>query len=99
MGKLIDKIRGLFENAIYGLAMIIMMVGGLFTLVISIRIVNEVLGPVAAFLSLIIFPVVLAVAPIYALAVWGNWFPITVVYGLWIVIMILFGIAKVVGRE
>jgi hypothetical protein len=99
VGKIIEKTRGIFENAIYAVAFIIMAVGGLFTLVISLRIINEAFGPIVSLLGFFIFPVVIAVAPIYAAAAWGDWFPIIVVYGLWIIIMVLFGIAKAVSRE
>jgi len=73
---------------------ILMFGGGIISLIICIGIVREVFGPAVSFLSLIIFPVLLTVAPWYALVAWGNWFPLVVVYGMGITVTILFHISS-----
>lgn len=73
---------------------ILMFGGGIICLIICVGIVREVFGPAVSFLSLIIFPVLLAVAPWYALFAWGNWFPLVLTYGLGITITILFYISN-----
>lgn len=74
--------------------------GGIICLIICVGIVREVFGPAVSFLSLIIFPVLLAVAPWYALVAWGNWFPLVLTYGLGITITILFYISNwLTGKE
>ena len=100
MGRFIEKIRSGTGGIFYLIGTLTMLAGGLVSLVICVGIVKEVFGPVVAFLSLVIFPVLIAVAPVYALVSWGNWFPVAVVYGIWIVVMALFGIARLIsGKE
>ncbi|MBC8302794.1 MAG: hypothetical protein H8E55_44455 [Pelagibacterales bacterium] len=60
---------------------IIWLIAGLVGLSLCFDIVYIVLGPVWAFLSLLIFPVLLGIAPWYALFAWGDWLPLLVVYG------------------
>ena len=45
-------------------------------------IVYIALGPVWAYLSLLFFPVLLGIAPLYAGLAWGNWTPLLFIYGV-----------------
>lgn len=60
---------------------LIYIVCGLWGLFISFQIVASVFGEGIAFLSLVVAPALLAVAPLYALFSYGDWFPLAVVYG------------------
>ena len=74
--------------------------GGFYSLFICWSIVREALGPVVASLSLIIFPLVLFISPIYALIAWGRWFPLILVYGLgWLVGMLFWAANLLTGEE
>ncbi len=98
--KIVNKIREILGTGLRIIATILMIGGGIACLIICIGIVKEVFGQAIAYLSLLIFPVLLAVAPLYALVSWSNWFPIAFVYGLAIVTGILFGLANwLTGEE
>jgi len=73
---------------------------GFFAFSICLSIAKEAVGPVFAFLSLLIFPVLLAVSPIYALIAWGRWFPLIFVYGLaWMLGMLFWTANLLTGEE
>ena len=59
----------------------ILLVGGLWGLAICFDIVRSVFGAVVAFLSLIFLPVLMGLAPLYALLSDGDWFPLILNYG------------------
>ena len=100
MGRFVEKIRSGTGGIFYLIGFLVMMAGSLVSLVICVGIVKEVFSPGVAFLSLAIFPVLIVLAPVYALVSWGSWFPIAVVYGIGIVVMVLFGIAGLIsGKE
>ncbi len=81
-------------------AYILMLVGGLVAVWVCFGICKLVLGPIGAYLGLVIFPALLAVAPPYALFAWGAWKPIVFVWGLGIVVTVLFGLAsQLTGEE
>ena len=54
---------------------------GLWGLFLSFQIVASVFGEGIAFLSLIVAPALLTVAPLYAFFSYGDWLPLAVVYG------------------
>ena len=89
-----NKIATFFGSILSIVIPILIFGGGIISLIICVGIVKEVFGSVVSFLGLIIFPVLLTVAPWYALVAWGNWFPLVVVYGVGITITILFHISK-----
>ena len=60
---------------------LIYVVCGLWGLFISFQIVASVFGEGIAFISLIVAPALLALAPLYALFSYGDWLPLAVVYG------------------
>lgn len=72
-----------------GLAWFIYITGGLATLFLCWSIVREAMGPIWAFLSLLIIPMLLVVAPWFALFESGNFFPLLFVYGIWIIATVL----------
>lgn len=93
------KIASFLGTSISIIATILLIIGGLLSLIICFGIVKEVFGPVVSFLSLAVFPILLVMAPLYALLAWGNWFPIAFVYGLGITVTILFYIVKHLWNE
>lgn len=95
-----SKLLIIIGNILRILAFIVMFGGGLYSLFICWSIVKEVLGPVVAFLGLLIFPIVLIVSPIYAMIAWGRWFPLVLVYGLgFLVGMMLWAASLLTGEE
>ena len=67
---------------------------GLWGLFLSFQIVDSVFGEGAAFLSLLIAPAILGIAPLYALFANGDWLPLVVVYGGTIIGGIFFSIGE-----
>ena len=96
----LSKIRDLLGTVLHIIAFIMLIGGGFVSLFICYGIVREVFGQVVAFLILLIFPVVFAVAPVYALIAWGNWFPLVFIYGVFILAGTMMGISrKITGEE
>lgn len=94
-----NKITSFLGICISSIAVVLLVFGGLISLIICIGIVIEVFGSSIAFLSLIVFPLLITVAPLYALVALGNWFPIAFVYGLGITITVLFYLSKFLLME
>jgi hypothetical protein len=80
-------------------AMFIYFVGGLWGLAVSLGIVYHGLGLIGTILGLLVFPLVLYLAPWYAGFAQGNWFPVVLVYGSGIVAMILFVIGSAFDKR
>jgi len=91
--SIIRSLLRFLSIAIAGLGYIAAFCMGLYGLFFSFDIVKIVLGPVAAFLSLIFFPVLLAVAPWYLGLSVGNWSLLFITYGAMPVFWICLGIS------
>lgn len=89
-----SKVREILGTLLFIIAMLSYVVGGIYTLIICLAIVREVFGQVVAFLSLLVFPVLIVLAPWYAFLSWGNYYPLLVVYGIWIISTIFAGLSK-----
>jgi hypothetical protein len=63
------------------LSIITFIVSGIWGLALTLTIVAEVFGKIIAFISLLVFPIVLAVAPVYTAFIDNNYLPVTVIYG------------------
>ena len=63
------------------LSVITFIVSGIWGLALTLTIVAEVFGKIIAFISLLVFPIVLAVAPVYTAFIDNNYLPVTVIYG------------------
>ena len=87
----IKKILGTFLLVI---AVLIYIIGGIYDLIICLAIVRVVFGQVVAYLSLLVFPVVIALAPWYAFFAWGRYYPLVIVYGMGITATIFFFVSK-----
>ena len=97
---IMEKTKDFLGTGLRTVATILMIGGGFVGLFICIGIVREVFGHTVSYLSLIVFPVLLAVAPWFALFSWGNWFPLIFIYGCALVAGLLFGFAnKLKGEE
>jgi len=89
-----NKIRRILGYVFSVIAWLIYIVGGIYTLIICIAIARAVFGQVVAYLSLLVFPVLLMIAPWYAFLAWGNYYPLLIVYGIWITATILIVVSK-----
>jgi len=89
-----SKVREILGTLLLIIAILSYVIGGIYTLIICLAIVRVVFGQVVAYLSLLIFPVLIALAPWYAFLAWGNYQPLLVVYGIWITASIFFGLSK-----
>jgi len=94
-----SKIREILGTLLFIIAILFYVVGGIYTLIICIAIVRVVFGQVVAYLSLLVFPALIALAPWYAFLAWGNYRPLLIVYGIWISASILFGLSKWLKRN
>ena len=68
---------------------------GFYVLFESFAIVSYVLGDAVAFLSLIIAPVMMGIAPWYLVLSYGDWSLVILTYGTIPVMMILLGVSAV----
>src|SRR5262249_33324988 len=58
----------------------LVLIGSIFwSFVLDLRILHEAVGPWAALLGGLFFPFMITVAPLYAVAVWGAWYPLKVI--------------------
>lgn len=89
-----SKVREILGTLLLIIAIISYVIGGIYTLIICLAIVRMVFGQVVAYFSLLIFPVLIALAPWYAFLAWGNYHPLLVVYGIWIIASFFFGLSK-----
>jgi len=94
-----SKIREILGTLSLIIAILIYVVGGIFTLIICLTIVRAVFGQVVSYLSLLVFPALLVLAPWYAFLAWGNYHPLVVVYGIWIIASIFYSLSKWLKRN
>jgi len=90
MGKVISwpfKIAGAIGFAVFGL----------WGLILSTVIINEVAGFVGVVVGFLLLPVMYIAVPWYALAAQGNFLPLLVNYGGFLLVAILFGIAHLIS--
>ena len=73
-------------------AFFVWFVGGLWSFVICINIVREVIGFWGLVLGFMFFPATIYLAPWYAGFFRHNWFPVFLTYGTGLTAAILFGI-------
>jgi len=64
------------------LGTILMVIGVILGELYALYIVSIEFGLAGAVGAFLFFPIAIAIAPIYALLVYGAWFPLVVVYGL-----------------
>lgn len=64
------------------LGSILMTIGGILGELYALYIVSIEFGLAGAVAAFFFFPIAIAVAPIYALLVYGAWLPLIIVYGL-----------------
>ncbi len=60
---------------------IVWIISGIWGLYLSFNVVADVFGDGIAFLSLLVAPALLGIAPLYALFANGDWLPLAVTYG------------------
>lgn len=72
------------------LAWIGIVIFGIWDLRITYAIVNEVAGPIVAYISFLIAPIIFVLAPWYALIAWGDWHPLVIIYGGGVLVTLLF---------
>lgn len=63
------------------IGVITILVSSVWGLALSVNIVASVFGKMFAFLSLLVFPAILIIAPPYAAFIENNYLPLTVIYG------------------
>ena len=80
-------------------ALIVYFIGGIWGLIVSLGIVIDHLGRLVGFLSLLVFPIPLYVAPLYAGFAESNWFPLMLVYGTTVVAAILYSIGAAIEGD
>tara|TARA_B100000965_G_C18892368_1_gene456652 strand:+ start:54 stop:362 length:309 start_codon:yes stop_codon:yes gene_type:complete len=88
--------------ALWVLGILVGIVMGLTALFLSFQLVSAIFGPVIAFLSLVVAPALLAVAPLYALFAYGDWTLMFFSYGfipIYAVILSLSGILHSLGDD
>ena len=78
---------------------IVYYLGGLWGLFICLSLVHAKLGIFGVIVGLIVFPVVIYFAPLYAGFVDGNWLPSMVVYGSGITAIVLIGIGSAFEKK
>ncbi len=66
----------------------------LYAVFLSFVIVSDVFSPAVAFISLVIFPVLWGVTPLYALFTYGDWTLIFLSYGAMPIVFISFAISN-----
>ncbi len=64
------------------LGTVLIWIGAILGEIYAIYIVASLWGFMGAVAAFMFFPIALVVAPIYALIVYGIWFPLVIVYGL-----------------
>jgi len=80
-------------------AFFIYFVSQILGLVICFDLIQESLATAGAVVSLLIFPAVLSLAPLYSGFSLGDWFPVLLVYGGTVASGILFAIGAVIDRD
>lgn len=82
-----------------GIGIFLYVIFGLWGLIVSLSIVNQVAGFGGVVIGFFLFPVMLLAAPWYALVAWGNPAPLMVVYGGGILASMLYGIGAAIKNE
>ncbi len=82
-----------------GLGIVLWVIFGLISFIISLMIVNEVAGFLGVVIAFVFTPVMLAVVPWYALIAWGNFLPLLIIYGGGIFAGIVFYIGTVLSGD
>ena len=80
-------------------AFLIYFVCGLWGLFICFELVQRLLGTAGALISLLFFPALLSLAPLYSGFSLGDWFPALLVYGGSIGASVIFAIGAVIDRD
>ena len=78
---------------------IVFLISGLWGLFLCLGIISKVAGFWGIVGALVLGPITLVAAPLYAGFAWGNWFPLILNYGGAISAAILFGIGMTLSRE
>ena len=79
--------------------MIVWFVGGLWGLLVCLGIVKAKLGFIGVLIGLLVFPVLVYLAPWYAALADDNWFPVSLVYGTSIAGWVLIGIGVAIDGD
>ena len=80
-------------SPLFLISILIYIVSGIWGLFICFTVVKDVFGPIIAFLGLIFFPFILALAPWYAALANHDFYPLLIVYGGLILGTLFFRIA------
>ena len=68
-------------SPLFLISILIYLISGIWGLFICFTVVKDVFGPIIAFLGLIFFPFILALAPWYAALANHDFYPLLIVYG------------------
>ena len=96
-----DTISGIF----WILCAISMLFFGSWGLIITIEIISKIISGslftiiIGIAVSILMLPLVFAAAPWYASIAWGDWFPVTIIYGGALIVWILFGIGRIISSN
>lgn len=80
-------------------AFLIFFVSEIWGLVVCFDLIQQSLGTAGAAVSLLLFPAVLSLTPLYSGFSLGDWFPVLVVYGGAVGASIVFAIGAVIDRD
>ena len=75
------KFKRIRLSPLFLISILIYVVSGIWGLFICFTVVKDVFGPIIAFLGLIFFPFILALAPWYAALANHDFYPLLIVYG------------------
>ncbi len=73
--------KKLMGNLLYGIGILLLIVFGLWSFLVNLRIVIDAAGFWGAVIGFVLLPVMFIAAPWYALIEWGEWFPLVLTYG------------------
>ena len=88
------SIFALLSVLIFAVGVIVAVGMSLYALFLSFVIVSDVFSPAVAFISLVFFPVLWGVTPLYALFTYGDWTLIFLSFGAIPVAFIFFAIGS-----
>jgi hypothetical protein len=77
-------------------AVVIYAIGGLWGRFVALNIVHQVGGTILTIIAFFAAPIVLYLAPWYALIAKGDWFPLALIYGTTVLAGILFSIGQAI---
>ena len=72
-------------------------VSGIWGVIVCFKIVLAVFGSMFAYIRLVFFPILFAIAPWYALLALGDWMPLLICYGGLLPAFIAWGIAGAIS--